>query len=99
MKLDVPLIAENGAVVPVTVEAVSPMSPEDHVKHIYIIADKNLRPLTARFSFTPASGRALVGTNVRLGTSTDVRAIAEKNDGTLYVVKQAVKVTRGGCGG
>ena len=45
VKLDAPLIAENGAVVPVTVEADLPMTPQEYVKSIYIIADKNRRPL------------------------------------------------------
>ena len=42
VKLDAPLIAENGAVVPVTVEADLPMTPQEYVKSIYIIADTRL---------------------------------------------------------
>lgn len=99
MKLELPPIAENGAVVPMSVQADSPMSEQDYIKNIYIIADKNRRPMSARFSFTPASGRAAAGANLRLGKSTNVRAIAEKSDGSLMMVKQAVKVTKGGCGG
>ena len=41
VKLEAPFIAENGAVVPVTVEAELPMTPQEYVKNIYIIADKN----------------------------------------------------------
>ena len=44
VKLEAPLIAENGAVVPVTVEAELPMTPQEYVKNIYII-------LTFRASF------------------------------------------------
>jgi len=99
IKLDMPLIAENGAVVPVTVEVQSPMTPANHVKHIYIISDKNRRPMNAKFTLTPAMGAALVGANLRLGESTDVRAVAELNDGTLLMAKREVKVTVGGCGG
>ncbi len=99
VKLEAPLIAENGAVVPVTVEADLPMTPQKYVKSIYVISDKNRRPLNAKFSLTPQAGKASVSTNIRLADTTDVRAIVEMNDGTLYMVKQEVKVTVGGCGG
>jgi len=99
VKLEAPLIAENGAVVPVTVEADLPMTPQEYVKSIYIIADKNRRPLNTKFSLTPEVGKATISTNIRLAQTTDVRAVVEMNNGTLYMVKQAVKVTVGGCGG
>jgi sulfur-oxidizing protein SoxY len=99
IKLDLPLIAENGAVVPMSVEVSSPMTRESYVKAIYIVSDKNRRPLNVKFNLTPAMGQASVGTNLRLGDSTEVRAIAEMNDGTLLVAKREVKVTVGGCGG
>jgi sulfur-oxidizing protein SoxY len=99
IKLELPLIAENGAVVPVAVEVQSPMTPADHVKTIFIISDKNRRPMNARFQLTPLMGAATVGTNLRLGETTDVRAIAELSNGTLLQAKREVKVTVGGCGG
>jgi sulfur-oxidizing protein SoxY len=99
IKIEMPLIAENGAVVPVSVEVTSPMTPQSYVKSVYIVSDKNRRPLNVRFSLTPAMGQAFVATNLRLGESTDVRAIAELNDGSLLMSKREVKVTVGGCGG
>lgn len=99
IKLELPLIAENGAVVPITVEVQSPMTPANHVKSIYIIADKNRRPMNAKFSLTPEVGAAVIGTNLRLNETGDVRAIAEMGDGTLLMAKREVKVTVGGCGG
>jgi sulfur-oxidizing protein SoxY len=99
IKLELPLIAENGAVVPIAVEVQSPMTAADHVKTLYIISDKNRRPMNARFNLTPQMGTAAVGTNLRLGETTDVRAIAELSNGTLLQAKREVKVTVGGCGG
>ena len=99
IKLDAPMIAENGAVVPVRVDVELPMTANDHVQNIYIISDKNRRPLNAQFSLTPDSGKASVATNIRLASTTDVRAIAETSKGALYEVKREVKVTVGGCGG
>lgn len=99
IKLELPLIAENGAVVPVTVEVKSPMTPADHVKAIYIISDRNRRPMNARFVLGPAVGAAVIGTNLRLNETGEVRAIVEMSDGRLLVAKREVKVTVGGCGG
>ena len=99
IKMDLPLIAENGAVVPITVEVQSPMTPTSYVKRIYIISDHNRRPMNARFSLTPEMGAASIGANLRLNETGDVRAIAELNDGTLLMAKREVKVTVGGCGG
>jgi sulfur-oxidizing protein SoxY len=99
IKLDVPLIAENGAVVPVAVEVTGPMTAQSHVKHIYVVADKNRIPIVARVALTPESGQAYMGANIRLGETGDVRAIVEQSDGTLLQVKREVKVTVGGCGG
>lgn len=99
IKLDIPLIAENGAVVPVTVEAQSPMTPQNHVKHIYVIAEKNRIPVVTHVALAPEAGQAFMGANIRLGETGDVRAIIEQSDGTLLAVKREVKVTVGGCGG
>ena len=99
VKLDVPLIAENGAVVPISVSVDSPMTPTNYVKHIYVVADKNRIPVVTRVTLSPEAGRAFMGANIRLGESGDVRAIVEQSDGSLLAVKREVKVTVGGCGG
>jgi len=99
IKLDIPLIAENGAVVPISVDVNSPMTPANHVKHVYVVADKNRIPIVTRVAFTPQAGQAYMGANIRLGETGDVRAIVEQSDGTLLQAKREVKVTVGGCGG
>ena len=99
IKLDLPLIAENGAVVPISVNVESPMTATSYVKHIYVVADKNRIPVVTRVTLAPEAGRAFMGANIRLGESGDVRAIVEQSDGTLLQVKREVKVTVGGCGG
>jgi sulfur-oxidizing protein SoxY len=99
VKLDIPLIAENGASVQMSVEAQSPMTPQNHVRHIYVIADKNRIPVVTHVELAPEAGQAFMGANIRLGETGDVRAIVEQSDGTLLSVKREVKVTVGGCGG
>jgi sulfur-oxidizing protein SoxY len=97
IKLELPLIAEDGGNVAVSVEANLPVSGANHLRHIYIIADKNRRPMLVKFSFSADSRRASVATSVRLATTTDVRALIEMNDGTLYAVTKNVRVTISGC--
>ncbi len=99
IKLELPLIAENGSVVPVAVEVVSPMTPTNYVKHVYLVADKNRIPVVMRASLAPESGQAYVAATIRLGETGDVRAIVEQSDGTLLQAKREIKVTVGGCGG
>ena len=99
IKLEIPPIAENGAVVPVSVEVTGPMTPASYVKTIWIVADKNRIPIVAKATLTPDAGQAFVGANIRLGETTDVRAVVEQSDGTLLMAKREVKVTVGGCGG
>jgi sulfur-oxidizing protein SoxY len=99
IKLETPPIAENGAVVPISVEVSSPMTAANHVKHIYIVADRNRIPLVTRVALTPEAGQAYMGATIRLGETGDVRAIVERSDGALLQVKREVKVTVGGCGG
>jgi len=99
IKLDTQLIAENGSLVPVKVEINVDPTPQKYVKAVYIVSDKNRRPMNAKFTFSPALGRPTVETNVRLGETTHLRAIAEMSDGSLFQVKNEIKVTVGGCGG
>jgi sulfur-oxidizing protein SoxY len=90
--LKVPEIAENGAVVPVTVK-----TKMANVTNISIFADKNPQPLAASFTL-PEGTAAEVSIRIRLGETQVVKAIVEA-DGKLYTTEQEVKVTIGGCGG
>jgi len=97
IKLELPLIAEDGGNVAISVDANLPVSGAARANHMYIIADKNRRPMLAKFSFTPQSGKAFIATSIRLATTTDVRAVVEMSDGTLYAASKNVRVTISGC--
>ncbi len=97
--LEMPEIAENGNTVPLTVSVDSPMSSDDYVKRVMVVADANPRPGVATFHFTPKSGVAEASTRMRLAKTQNVIAIAEMSDGTFHMAKATVKVTIGGCGG
>lgn len=97
--LDVPEIAENGNTVPMDVSVESPMTADDHVTEILILADGNPNPGVATFRFTPLSGRAQANTRIRLANTQNVVAVAKMSDGSVFMDRKEVKVTIGGCGG
>ncbi len=93
-KIDIraPDIAENGAVVPVTVTT-DIANPES----ISIIARQNASPMVASFVLG-SSTEGFVSTRIKLGKTSDVVAVVKAN-GKLYSTSKEVKVTIGGCGG
>ena len=94
-----PEIAENGNAVPVTISVESDMSEKAYVKALHVAADGNPNPGVASYSFTPLAGKAEVQLRVRLAQTQKLVAVAEMNDGSLFIASREVKVTIGGCGG
>ena len=92
IKLKAPDIAENGAVVPVTVS-----STMANVDAISIVATGNNQPLTSSYALTAAC-EPFVSTRIKMGKTSNVIAVV-KADGKLYSATKEVKVTIGGCGG
>src|SRR5579859_1934565 len=90
--IEVPQIAENGAVVPVEIT-----SNIAGTKSISVLVDKNPFPLVAKFDFIEGA-LPFVKVNVKMGETSNVRVIAEAG-GRHYVATREVKVTIGGCGG
>lgn len=90
--IKLPEIAENGAVVPVSVEVAL-----DGVESINILAEKNATPLIASYTLG-ATTDPYVSTRIKLGKTTSVIAVV-KAGGKLYSAGKEVKVTIGGCGG
>lgn len=99
VSLDLPEIAENGNTVPISLSVESPMSKDNYVKRVVVVADGNPRAPVATFHFSPASGVAEASTRMRLAKTQNVIAVAEMSDGSFYMTKKQVKVTIGGCGG
>jgi len=97
--LDLPEIAENGNMVPLTVSVQSAMSGDDFVEEILLVAAGNPRPGLAKFTFTEMSGAAEALTRIRLGETQDVIAVAKMRGGAFFTATRNVKVTIGGCGG
>jgi sulfur-oxidizing protein SoxY len=92
VRLDAPEIAENGAVVPISVS-----STLTGVTSISILVAENPFPLTAHYSF-PAGTSPLAGSRLKMAKTSKVTALVEAG-GKVYSATKEVKVTVGGCGG
>ncbi len=92
IKIKAPDIAENGAVVPVSVAATIAGATS-----IALLAEGNAQPLVATFELGEGA-LPDVSTRIKMGKTSDVIAIV-KADGKLHSARKSVKVTIGGCGG
>jgi sulfur-oxidizing protein SoxY len=89
-----PPIAENGAVVGVTVSA-----PKlKNVESISILVEKNNNPLTSSWNLA-SNTEPFVGTRVKVAKTSSIIAVCKTADGKLHSAGREVKVTIGGCGG
>ncbi len=92
IKLKAPDIAENGAVVPITI-----ISDIPHTESISIVVAKNPLPLAATFNLGPTT-KGYISTRIKMSKTSNVTAVI-KAGGKLYSTSKNVKVTIGGCGG
>ena len=88
-----PDIAENGAVVPVTVS-----SGAANVVRMLVLVEKNPNVLPASFDVSPTV-EAAFQTRVKMGQTSNVYAVAITADKKVLFAQKEVKVTLGGCGG
>lgn len=96
IQLEVPSRPDNAAAVPISIKSAVPQSLERYVKNLFIVVDNNPEPLVGTFYLTPESGLGDLATNIRVMTHGPVRAIAEMNNGDLFMSSQFVKAS-GGC--
>ena len=91
VKLKAPDIAENGAVIPVTV------SSKLEGSKVAIFQDANPESTVAIFT-VPKGGIIDYSVRIKMAKTGTVSAVVESN-GKLYSASKLVKVTIGGCGG
>jgi len=97
--LKAPEIAENGNTVPIKFSVESPMTDDDYVESVLLLATANPYPKVVRLNFSPMSGEASASVRVRLAKTQNLLAYAKMSDGSIYMDEKNVKVTIGGCGG
>ena len=98
VKIEIPQIAENGNVVPVTITVESPMTADDYVKRIHLFSEHNPLPDIVEFDLGPDNGIARVSTRIRLAKSQNVVVVAALNDDTLWSAQALIEVPVSGCG-
>jgi sulfur-oxidizing protein SoxY len=97
VKLEIPHLAENGHLVPLTVSVESPMTATDHVAILYLLSEKNPRPVIAKIAMVPGTGRAALTTRIRLAGAQHVVAVAQMSDGSFWGAAADVIVTETAC--
>lgn len=90
--VDAPDIAENGAVVSVTVK-----TKLANVEKITILVAENANPLASSYILGKQTDGFVTG-RIKMRKTSDVIAVV-KAGGKLMTAKKPVKVTLGGCGG
>jgi sulfur-oxidizing protein SoxY len=92
VKMDAPEIAENGAVVPISVSTTL-----SDVTSIAFLVSENPVALVATYRI-PAGTAPSVANRIKMARTSNVTVVVEAG-GKLYSATKEVKVTVGGCGG
>ena len=95
--MDISPLVENGNTVPLSVIVESPMTEEDHVRAIAVFNERNPQPHVITVRLGPRSGRAILGTHIRLATSQTLLAVAQLSDGGFWSDRAQVVVTLAAC--
>ncbi len=90
--INAPDIAENGAVVPVSVASTAP-----NTDYIAILVEKNPNAMSAGFNI-PSGTEPAITTRIKMNATSNVYALV-KADGKWLLASKEIKVTLGGCGG
>jgi sulfur-oxidizing protein SoxY len=97
IKVELPLLADNGNSVPIRITVDSPMTAADHVKSIHLYAERNPVSNMANFYLGPRAGKAEIDSRVRLAGSQKVTAVAALSDGTFWYDAASIVVTLSAC--
>ncbi|TAN67962.1 MAG: quinoprotein dehydrogenase-associated SoxYZ-like carrier [Methylobacter sp.] len=96
IELEAPVRAEDPALVPFKIVSKISQTKENYIKRILVLVDNNPFPFVGDFDFTPESGKADIAMRIRVNSNSNIRAIAQMNDGKLIMTKKFVKAS-GGC--
>ncbi|KQT85643.1 quinoprotein dehydrogenase-associated SoxYZ-like carrier [Aurantimonas sp. Leaf443] len=90
--LEAPARAADPALVPIDLV----LDPAAKIRKVTLVIDENPSPVAATFTIGESAGLTRLSTRVRVNAYTDIHAVAEAEDGTLYMTKRFVKAA-GGC--
>lgn len=92
LNIEAPTRADDAAIVPVKFT----ISDGRKLNRVVLFVDENPVPMAADFTFGPASPTAAFSTRLRVNSYSYIRAVAQADDGKLYMTKTYVKAS-GGC--
>ena len=84
ISIELPEIAENGNTVPLAITVESPMTADNHVSDVLVVAEGNPNPGIATFHFSPLSGKAEASTRIRLATTQNIIVVAKTSGGQFF---------------
>jgi len=97
VKLEMPVMVENGNVVPMTVSVDAPLDGEGRAVSLHVFAELNPNPNVLNVTFGPRAGKPQLATRIRLSTSQTVYAVAKLADGSLWSDQIELLVTLAAC--
>ena len=92
--LEAPYRAHDAATVPITMRQAA--DSDQKIVRLTLIIDENPAPVAAEFEFGEAMGPLSLETRVRVNAYSNVRALAQTEDGKIYMTGRFVKAS-GGC--
>ena len=92
IRIQAPDVAENGAVVPVTVSSTLPGTTS-----IALLVERNRTMLAASF-ILPEGTLPTLNTRIKMAESSNIYALVNAG-GRFYMASREIQVTQGGCGG
>ncbi len=91
--IEAPFRAEDAAIVPIHIVQ---QPGTARITRLTLVVDENPAPVAATFTFGPAMAPLDLETRIRVNAYSNVRAIAETEDGALHMVGRYVRAA-GGC--
>ncbi|MFK7893750.1 MAG: quinoprotein dehydrogenase-associated SoxYZ-like carrier [Granulosicoccus sp.] len=96
IQVEAPGRAFDGARVPITVRSLLPHDSTDVIEKLYIIVDNNPMPVAGTFDFETDTQWDTLDTELRINEYSYLRAVAQLDDGRLFMSSSYVKAV-GGC--
>ena len=97
IRIEMPLLADNGNLVSLGIKSNLPMTQNEYVQKIYLLSQRNPIVQMALFYLGPWSGDANISTRVRLAGSQFIVALAQTSKGEFYYDQFDVIVTESAC--
>jgi sulfur-oxidizing protein SoxY len=95
--LDVPILSEEPAAVPIRVSLEHPMEPDHYIRSIEVVVDRDPVPAKGKFILSPGNGRPWVAYQIRSGTGGLVKAVAVCSRHGEFQATREARVVEGGC--